>query len=150
MLIRLPCSTARSRRRVGAATTGRTFVLLLAGLPVIPAAVHAQNPLDPAAGRSVTIGVVRDGPSPGDTMLALIQRELAGLLASAGATFDLKQAPAFDAGWRADGMIPALRAALDDPERIGEHHPHGTCVLGRAEDLHGRHVPGMAHHGAHG
>lgn len=84
-------------------------VMLLAGAT----ASHAQDPLDPSAGRNVTIAVVSDGPSPGDTLQAAIEAELAAL---SGANVRWKRVPSFDAGWQAGRMQPALRAALDDPE----------------------------------
>ena len=80
------------------------------------AAIVAQDPLDPAAGRSVTIAVVSEGPSPGDTLDAAIEAELQALLGPSGANVRFKAVAEFDAGWQAGRMQAALQAALDDPE----------------------------------
>lgn len=77
----------------------------------------AQEPtLDPAAGRAITIAVLRDGPSPGDTLPALIESELRQLLAGRGVEIAFRTDPAFDAGWRPSNADAALRSALEDPE----------------------------------
>jgi outer membrane protein TolC len=76
----------------------------------------SQEALSPLARRSVTIGVVSDGPSPGDTLRDLIEMELRQLLAERGVELTFKSPPEFDAGWQAARMGQALRAALDDPE----------------------------------
>jgi len=49
-----------------------------------------------AEARTVTIAVVRDGPSVEDALLPLVEEEL-GRLTDAELIF--KQAPEFDAGW---------------------------------------------------
>lgn len=75
-----------------------------------------EGALEPVRAQPVTIAVVEDGPSPGDTVLASIEREVTAILAARGERAIFKRAPEFDAGWRADRMQAALRAALDDPE----------------------------------
>lgn len=79
-------------------------------------AALSQETLAPSAARAVTVGVVSDGPSPGDTLQDLIEAELRRLVAGRGVALTFKSSPAFDAGWQAARMGPALRAALDDPE----------------------------------
>lgn len=86
-------------------------IILLCGAG--PAA--SQEALAPEA-RTVTIGVVSDGPSPSDTLRDLIEVELRQLVAGSGVELRFKSPPEFDAGWQAAGMAPALQAALDDPE----------------------------------
>ncbi len=84
------------------------------GLIMAPGQLDAQIPTVGPAG--ITVGVVLDGDSPGDTILSLIEQE-AELLAAAGRrAISFKTSPAFNADWRADRMQPALQAALDDPE----------------------------------
>ena len=75
-----------------------------------------EGALEPVRAAPVVIAVVEDGPSPGDTVLASIEREVAAILSARGERAIFKKAPEFDAGWRADRMEAALRAALDDPE----------------------------------
>jgi outer membrane protein TolC len=77
--------------------------------------ISQEEAFDPAFGRRLTIAVVRDGPSPGDTLTRLIQEELRILLGSRAAQVTFKTAPEFDAGWEAARMGAALQAALDDP-----------------------------------
>jgi len=89
---------------------GLSIVLLCGAGPAA-----AQEALSPGT-RAVTIGVVTDGPSPGAMLDDLIEMELRRLVAARGVELTFKSPPEFDAGWRAAGMAPALRAALDDPE----------------------------------
>jgi outer membrane protein TolC len=77
--------------------------------------ISQEETLDLAFGRRLTIGVVRDGPSPGDTLPRLIEDELRTLLGSNAAQITFKTAPQFDAGWQGARMGAALQAALDDP-----------------------------------
>jgi outer membrane protein TolC len=77
--------------------------------------ISQEEPLDLAFGRRLTIAVVRDGPSPGDTLPRLIEDELRTLLGSSAAQITFKTAPEFDAGWEGARMGAALQAALDDP-----------------------------------
>ena len=86
-------------------------ILLLWG----PQPATSQEALAPGT-RAVTIGVVSDGPSPGDTLQDLIEAELRQLVVGRGVALTFKSSPAFDAGWQAARMGPALQAALDDPE----------------------------------
>jgi outer membrane protein len=82
-----------------------------------PCPANAQEgALVPVRAAPVTIAVVEDGPSPGDTVLVSIESEVAAILAGRGERAIFKRSPAFDAGWNPDRMEPALRAALDDPE----------------------------------
>jgi outer membrane protein TolC len=93
------------------------FTTLFLAAMAWPARATAQEPtLDPGVGMSATIAIVRDGPSPGDTLELLIQRELDALNAGLQIELTFKSLPEFDAGWQADRMQPALQAALDDPE----------------------------------
>ncbi len=99
------------RMRIGAAIA--VCILLMAR----PGPIFGQDaPLNQAGGGTVTIGVVTDGPSPGDTLIGLIEQELRLLVAGRGVEVTFKDDPAFDAGWQAARMAPALQAALDDPE----------------------------------
>ncbi len=68
-----------------------------------------------AAARTVTVAVVRDGPAPGQDLVARIQEELPRHV-PAGTTVAWKEDPAFDAGWDADRVRDALNAALADPD----------------------------------
>ena len=63
--------------------------------------------------RTVTIAVVRDGPSVEDSILPLIEEEL-GRLADADLVF--KQAPEFDAGWDGARTGSVIENALRDRE----------------------------------
>ncbi len=94
----------------------RVCVSLLSLLVLTPSqGISQEEAFDPAFGRRLTIAVVRDGPSPGDTLTRLIQEELRILLGSRAAQVTFKTAPEFDAGWQAGRMGAALQAALDDP-----------------------------------
>jgi len=92
-----------------------TFFVSLTLVLAVPGPVVAQ--VSPrGAPRSITVGVVQDGASPGDTLLSLVEREVQLLAAASGRAITFKSVPAFSADWRADRMRPALQAALDDPE----------------------------------
>lgn len=91
--------------------------LTISACLLLPSPGTAQEgALEPVRDTPVTIAVVVDGPSPGDTILASIEREVAAILGARGERAVFKKAPEFDAGWDADRMEPALRAALDDPD----------------------------------
>jgi outer membrane protein TolC len=93
------------------------LALSLAVVLLSPAHGAAQEgALEPVRAQPVMIAVVEDGPSPGDTVLASIEREVRAILAARGETATFKKSPEFDAGWDPDRMESALRAALDDPE----------------------------------
>jgi len=66
-----------------------------------------------AEARTVTIAVVRDGPSVEDALLPLVEEEL-GRLTDAELIF--KQAPEFDAGWDGTRMRSVIENALRDRE----------------------------------
>jgi len=66
-----------------------------------------------AEARTVTIAVVRDGPSVEDALLPLAEEEL-GRLTEAASIF--KQAPEFDAGWDGTRMRSVIENALRDRE----------------------------------
>jgi outer membrane protein TolC len=103
-----------TRRHVGGITSLATA---LSAILLIPSPGTAQEgALVPVRAAPVTIAVVEDGPSPGDSVLASIEREVTAILAARGERAIFKRSPAFDAGWNPDRMEPALRAALDDPE----------------------------------
>jgi len=64
---------------------------------------------------TVTVAVVRDGPSPEPGLVPPIRTELERL-ASGEFTVRFKENDAFDGGWNADRAAGAVQAALDDPE----------------------------------
>jgi hypothetical protein len=100
---------------LSASTAGQ--LLSISALFVLPSLGWAQEgALEPVRAAPIVIAIVEDGPSPGDTVVASIEREVTAILAARGERAIFKRAPEFDAGWRADRMEPALRAALDDPE----------------------------------
>jgi outer membrane protein TolC len=66
-----------------------------------------------ACARTVTVGVVRDGPSRDDALLPMIQEEL-GRLSDADIVF--KQPPEFDAAWDGSRAGRVVEAALADGE----------------------------------
>jgi outer membrane protein TolC len=104
------------RPKYSAKPAGLAAAILLGPLWA-PGPAAAQEPtLDPAAGRAATIAIVRDGPSPGDSLELLIQQEFEELNAGREIQLTFKAAPEFDAGWNASRMQAALQAALDDPE----------------------------------
>ncbi len=103
-----------ARRLCGGAAP---VALSLSAIFLVPSGGAAQEgALEPVRAAPLVIAVVEDGPSPGDTVLASIEREVTDILAARGERAIFKRAPEFDAGWRADRMEAALRAALDDPE----------------------------------
>ncbi len=65
--------------------------------------------------RTVTVAVVRDGPSPGPGLVPEIRTELERL-ASGEFVIRFKEDDAFDGRWNADRAAEAVQAALDDPE----------------------------------
>jgi outer membrane protein len=77
----------------------------------LPVGVAAQ---DGATRNRVIIGVVEEGPSPGDDVVSVVQAELQRLLRRDSIVF--KRDPAFNAGWDASRLPAALEAALSDPE----------------------------------
>jgi len=77
-------------------------------------AVAQGDTLDPAAGKSFTIAVVKDGPMPDHGILGLVRKELAELVSDT--KLRLKEDPSFDAGWQAARADEALTHALRDPE----------------------------------
>ena len=102
-------------RRLGGGAA--PLALSLSAIFLVPSGGVAQEgALEPVRAAPVTIAVVEDGPSPGDTVLASIEREVTAILAARGERAIFKKAPEFDAGWIPDRMETALRAALDDPE----------------------------------
>jgi len=64
----------------------------------------------------VTIAIVTDGDSPGDTVVGLIEEELRLLVAERRIAVTFKRDPAFGGGWDPEGISRALRAALEDPD----------------------------------
>jgi len=70
--------------------------------------------LDPAAGKSFTIAVVKDGPIPDEGILELVRQELSQLVTET--ELHLKEDPSFDAGWQAARASEVLTHALEDPE----------------------------------
>jgi len=103
-----------TRRRFGGAVPLATALSAILLIPSLGAA--QEGALEPVRAAPITIAVVEDGPSPGDTVLASIETEVTAILAARGERAIFKRAPEFDAGWNADRMETALRAALDDPE----------------------------------
>ena len=102
-------------RRFGAGAAPLAFSL--SALLLMPSGSFAQErALEPVRASPVTIAVVRDGPAPGDTLVARVEAELSTILSGRGEQATFKKSPDFDVGWRADRMKPALQAALDDPE----------------------------------
>ncbi len=89
----------------------RILPIALLTLAAVPATSIAQG-LDP--GRRIVIGVVEEGVSPGDDIVARVETELARLTRRHELVF--KRDPAFNAGWQADRMVSAVQAAMDDPE----------------------------------
>lgn len=77
---------------------------LLAGLSV-----------GPVSARTITVGVVQDGPVAGVDLVPGIEDELNNLVAS-DITVRFKAAPEFDGGWDGMGVRTALESALRDPE----------------------------------
>jgi len=69
----------------------------------------------PAAARTVTIAVVRDGPGNDDALVPLVESEL-GRLLGAGDTARLLSLPEFDAGYTADGARRAIETAMASRE----------------------------------
>lgn len=67
------------------------------------------------AARTITVGVVKDGPAAGADLVPLIEEELANLV-SADIEVRFKAAPEFDAGWDGTKLRTALENALRDPE----------------------------------
>ena len=65
-------------------------------------------------GPRVVIGVVEEGPAPGNDVVPLIEAELQRLLRRHTLVF--KREPAFNALWDPARLAPALTAALNDPE----------------------------------
>jgi outer membrane protein len=78
-------------------------------------AVAQDVSLGPFESGSVTIAIVTDGHSPGDTLVGLIEAELRQLVAERPVALTFKRDPAFDGGWDPEGINRALRAALNDP-----------------------------------
>jgi outer membrane protein TolC len=87
--------------------TPRPIPLFIVAVAVVAAALVPNASL----ARTVTIAVVRDGPSTDDRLVPLIEGELAKL-AGDGVTIRLAQAPEFDAGFTAEGARRAIGAAL--------------------------------------
>jgi outer membrane protein len=81
-----------------------SFLGLLGGLP--PGS---------AAARSVTIGVVRDGPVARGDLVPRVEEELHDLV-SDDVTIRFKSVPEFDAGWDGTRIRTVLENALSDPE----------------------------------
>ena len=93
----------------------RVVLSLLAVAVAATGVIVAQGDyLDPAAGKSFTIAVVKDGPVPDEGILELIREELSRLVTET--ELHLKEDPSFDAGWQATRAGEALAQALADPE----------------------------------
>jgi len=65
-------------------------------------------------GPRIVIGVVEEGPAPGNDVVPLVEAELQRLLRRHTIVF--KREPAFNAQWDPSRLAPALTAALNDPE----------------------------------
>jgi outer membrane protein TolC len=89
----------------------RRLLFMGALVLVLPHAIEAQ---EPGGGPRVVIGIVEEGPSPGDDVVPMIEEELQRLLRRHTVVF--KRDPAFNAGWDPAQFAPALSAALTDPE----------------------------------
>jgi len=84
-------------------------LLLLAG------SIGAQGaPAESREQKSVTIAVVRDGPSPGTDIVPLIRQELEILL-SEGESVNFRESAEFDAAWDVSRAGHVLSNALADP-----------------------------------
>lgn len=68
-----------------------------------------------AAARTVTIGVVRDGPVARGELVPRVEEELRRLV-SGDVTIRFKAVPEFDAGWDGARIRTVLENALSDPE----------------------------------
>ena len=88
---------------------------MLALLLVIgPIGVRA-TPTESTRQKSVTIAVVRDGPSPGTNIVPLIRQELEALL-NEGESVTFRESAEFDAAWNASRAGDVLANALADGE----------------------------------
>ena len=67
----------------------------------------------PAGARTVSVAVVRDGPSAEDALVSRIEAELEAFV-SVDRTLSFKRDPAFDAAWDLARVPGAVQAALDD------------------------------------
>ena len=88
--------------------------LLAVAVAAIGVIVAQGDYLDPAAGKSFTIAVVKDGPISDEGILELVREELSRLVTET--ELHLKEDPSFDAGWQAARAGEALTHALEDPE----------------------------------
>ena len=93
----------------------RVVLSLLAVAVAATGVIVAQGDyLDPAAGKSFTIAVVKDGPISDEGILELVREELSRLVTET--ELHLKEDPSFDAEWQAARAGEALTHALEDPE----------------------------------
>jgi outer membrane protein TolC len=85
------------------------LLVIALGVAWLPCTSAADRELRP----EIVIGVVRDGPDPGEDSVPAIERELAGHLRDEQ---PVRFKGGFDGDWSLDGAGRALDAALADPE----------------------------------
>jgi len=93
----------------------RNLLVGLALLLVIGSIGVQATPTGSTKQKSVTIAVVRDGPSPGTDIVPLIRQELEALL-SEGQNVTFRDSAEFDAAWDASRAADVLANALVDPQ----------------------------------